>query len=358
MGVEICYRCKNLTGTAFGPQEFQRELTVFSLACLALDYYGTDLRPDVQQVELRAMLDARAVRRRFVTRLNEDCFGLTAGVILAEYRGDFALVLTSDDLANMYKKLNFRILSYLAREVLHPRFFETFEPLASAEALPPVPMVVSGAPRLELTMSLGGRLEDGMGGIATVGAFASRDEIPGFITVAHALDASAALHCGGRDYPENIAAVNRYWDGAWLPLAINEVCEFPPTFPFDHPTCPQLAPRQSTEGFFYGTSHAQKRTIIDSVEMLVGRLTPFQTRFITKRCTEVGDSGAILWNDEQEGLGMAIGRTTDEDAGYVSYSYWSWLPGLLSVLDAKLMSRDEATGLGARIVPKPKDLPN
>lgn len=346
-----------------GAIAFQHELVLFALTSLEFEYYGLRRTVDGHPFGRCVVFDSSISNGRLASYLgsidrrltyrSDDVFDLTVAILLVEGARHHAEIFDGQEFEHIYHHLDRRTLAFLGT-YLDPRFFDTFEQLMALGGIPPVPLVVTTAPKTELTVGIGDRLYAG-GGFATVGAFAAREEVvQGFVTVAHAFDLGQEAQIGGNTYKVADGYLNRYWDAAFIPLLLTDMMTFPRDF-FADISAPPLPPRPLQGGSFYGGATSMGRTVVDSMDYNIGRFWSLARCVLTKRCTSPGDSGAVLWGDDGTAIGMAVARTADNQPDLVSHSLWVWFPGILNALGATIIGPVEAAKL-PRKPPPPGEL--
>jgi hypothetical protein len=197
----------------------------------------------------------------------------------------------------------------------------------------PTPLVVAKKPRLEFTLAVGDPVF-GPQGAATIGLPARHKGKPGFLTVEHALGKADADVCyrlkdGTRC---KVTRRSRYWDAAFVACdqQIRSTLKW-------NSIMKAHAPGRGTPAHFIAGS-APKRATIDSVDPILPRysvqIPTGIARVYTNRCTEPGDSGAVLVDDERGAvIGQATTRTAEGEQ--LEYSVWLWMAGVLDAVEAQ-----------------------
>jgi hypothetical protein len=193
--------------------EFQRDMALFAGVTLDLDYYGEKQQLEYHPLYDDGIFDRFRLRKTLITRI-ESCQDIAALILLVDRGQDFARVVSGLELTSLFGYYERNVLAFIERQYLSAGFFAVFEVLSQLGGLPPVPMVVTRAPRRELTLQIGDAIQTSAPGFVTLGAFARRDGVPGFVTVAHAFDGDGSIHTRTRDYTRNDGIVLAEWDSS------------------------------------------------------------------------------------------------------------------------------------------------
>jgi hypothetical protein len=131
------------------------------------------------------------------------------------------------------------------------------------------------------------------------------------------------------------AVLDEVWDAAWVPLADGtEVDNRFHIVPHLQRGAARSAPGRGLEARYVVDAEV-KVAAIDAVDPILPYYDKQSVgRVYTNRCTEPGDSGAVLFDADGNALGLASMRTVDK--AVPAFSLWMWMPGVLDALGAEL----------------------